>query len=114
MPCSGAVTPRDNAVARDFDAVLFDMDETLVHSTRVWYAGEERLWSALGSHYNSSVAAHFGGLRCDRIAEYIMDDTDPAVRPSELTTVAQCADYLRSSLLKGKPRPDNSCFDLAF
>eukprot|EP00727_Mastigamoeba_balamuthi_P010549 m51a1_g6116 hypothetical protein (237) ;mRNA; f:123102-124314 len=99
MPCEGAGEAAGGRGPREYEAVLFDMDETLVRSGGLWRAGEERLWAALGSRYDPAVAARYAGSRCDRVAEFVMAATDAAVRPAELSTVAQCADFLRGSVV---------------
>jgi len=42
-------------------AVIFDMDDTLVASGRVWLRAETRLFRALGSQYSAEIAATYKG-----------------------------------------------------
>jgi sugar-phosphatase len=49
----------------NFDAIIFDMDGTLVDTEVVWHEAEEQLVAARGEVYTLEARAHLVGLRLD-------------------------------------------------
>ncbi len=69
------------ALPRSVDAVLFDMDNTLVDSEHAWFEATADLWRQAGSHPDG--VGVLGGTVADVIREFV--EAHPGVDPEPLT-----------------------------
>jgi beta-phosphoglucomutase-like phosphatase (HAD superfamily) len=79
----------------EIEAVIFDMDDTLVSSASTWKKAETRLYRQLGSDYRDDIAVKYKGLNAADVAAVIHD----ALRPSNITA-AECGSIMREYLIE--------------
>ena len=68
-----------------FDAVLWDMDGTLIDSEPLWIEEEYRLMQSLGAEWNDEDARHCIGGPLVRVDEYMRTKLPGQFKPLELT-----------------------------
>lgn len=83
------------SVNLEIEAVIFDMDDTLVSSASTWKKAETRLYRQLGSDYRDDIAMKYKGLNAADVAAVIHD----ALRPSNITA-AECGSIMREYLIE--------------
>jgi len=79
-----------------FQAIIFDMDETLVASLQSWTHAETRLFKLLGAEYTAEIAQRYAGMNAQDVARTIYRETRPAQYTEE-----DCARLMREYLLEG-------------
>lgn len=77
------------------NAILFDMDDTLVASGPVWRRAELRLFSALGSEYRPDIAARYKGQSARDVGATVQRELGATGR-----TAHECGDFMRKHLLE--------------
>lgn len=83
-----------------FDLIIFDMDDTLVHSAATWKAAEARLFRELGHDYSPEVAQQYKGMNARDVGRVVWENLRPAGISAE-----QCGAMLRTYLLEGFAGP---------
>lgn len=83
-----------------FDLIIFDMDDTLVHSAATWKTAEARLFRELGHNYSPEVAQQYKGMNARDVGRVIWENLRPAGY-----SAAACGEMLRGYLLEGFAGP---------
>ena len=66
-------------------AVLVDMDGTLVDTESLWYLAEQDAMAALGSEWTEADQAHSLGGPLERVVAYMIDKSHSAMSPAAVT-----------------------------
>lgn len=79
-----------------FALIIFDMDDTLVHSAATWKQAEARLFRLLGQDYSPDVAQQYKGMNAWDVGRVIWENLRPAGYAAR-----ECGALLRQYLLEG-------------
>lgn len=84
------------------ESIIFDMDDTLVSTYKIWRSAESRLFQALGSQYDFEIAKQYKGKSAVEVGRTIHYHLKP-----EFLSAQECGEKLREFLFKeyekGKP-----------
>ncbi|HOF89947.1 MAG TPA: HAD family phosphatase [Armatimonadota bacterium] len=83
-----------------FDLIIFDMDDTLVHSAATWKTAEARLFRLLGQEYMLAVAQQYKGMNALDVGRVMWENLRP-----DGYTAEDCGRILREYLLEGFAGP---------
>jgi len=76
-------------------ALIFDMDDLLVHSAPIWEAAEQTLLAAIGQPWTPALASQVKGMNALDVARVIYETHRPAL------PLADCQSILRATLIAG-------------
>jgi HAD superfamily hydrolase (TIGR01509 family) len=83
-----------------FALIIFDMDDTLVHSAATWKQAEARLFRLLGHEYAPEIAQQYKGMNARDVGRVVWENLRP-----DGYTAEECSTYLRQYLLEGFAGP---------
>lgn len=89
---------RQDEAVLPFEAVLFDMDGTLVDTEPLWQQAEERIMARFGVAWSEADQAHCLGGSTDRVARYMISLIEQAGRSAP--SPEQLADLFLDTMLQ--------------
>ncbi len=83
-----------------FDLIIFDMDDTLIHSAATWKTAEARLFRLLGHAYTPAIARQYKGMNAWDVGRMTWENLRP-----DGYTAEDCGRILREYLMEGFAGP---------
>lgn len=84
----------DGQGANGVEAVIFDLDDTLVASSTSWVRAETRLYELLGRGYDPEIASTYKGMTATAVGRTMWQHIQPASHSME-----ECGQLLRQYLI---------------
>lgn len=104
---------RSPARASSLQAVLWDMDGTLVRTEELWMAAEENTMAAFGSHWDAQDQAVAVGGPVDRVLEYMAKRVGRPVAEVGDTIVGEIEELMRTEHIPWMPGAEELHRDVA-
>ncbi|MEU9129983.1 HAD family phosphatase [Kitasatospora sp. NPDC048540] len=82
-----STSPRTTGDGAGLQAVLLDMDGTLVDTEDFWWQAEASLFAELGHQLDEADRAHVVGGPMSRVIDYLLQRTGVTLTPEELTVL---------------------------